>query len=113
MLLAPLRGTIRLSVKRSIAEIQGNINRNHGNIRKIKPGGILLCTLLGVKDEWNKENSIYPFFTREQIIELFKRDYEFDENNTNEFREIESDSFKADKKTMKHWHSFLIKAKKK
>ena len=79
----------------------------------IKPGGILLCTLLGVKDEWNREGSIYPFFTREQIIELFKRDYEFDENNTNEFREIENDSFKADKKTMKHWHSFLIKAKKK
>lgn len=76
----------------------------------IKPGGYLLVNLLGKNDDWNKaENSINTFLSKEEILDLLKK-FEIGENG---IRESESDGKTAVSETPKHWHTFLVRARKK
>lgn len=76
----------------------------------IKSGGYLLVNLLGKNDDWNKqEDNRKTFLSREEILELLS-DFEVGEND---IREAELDKETAVTKTLKHWHTFLIRARKK
>ncbi len=76
----------------------------------IKPGGYLLVNLLGKNDDWNKtENSRKTFLSKEEILELLKG-FEIEENG---IKEREFDKETAMSKTMKHWHTFIVQARKK
>ncbi len=76
----------------------------------IKPGGYLLVNLLGKNDDWNKaENSRNTFLSKEEIIELLK-EFDVDENG---IKEVESEGKTAVSETPKHWHTFLVRARKK
>lgn len=79
-------------------------------IGAIRKDGYFIGNLLGVNDSWRKTKEIdMPFFTKEEIIELFK-DFEF---CTNGLIESEIDGKTAVSEKNKHWHTFFIKAKKK
>ena len=78
-------------------------------VDSLKSGGILICNLLGENDEWKKEGRNLNYFTKDEILELLKEDFTIGEKT---IRETEEDGKKADGK-IKHWHTFLIKAKKK
>lgn len=76
----------------------------------IKPGGYLLVNLLGKKDDWNKtENPTKTFLSKEEILELLKN-FEIGENG---IKEMEFDKETTISKTPKHWHTFLVRARKK
>lgn len=76
----------------------------------IKPGGYLLVNLLGKKDDWNKtENPTKTFLSKEELLELLK-DFEIGENG---IKEMEFDKETTISKTQKHWHTFLVRARKK
>lgn len=76
----------------------------------IKPGGYLLINLLGKNDDWAKEEgSRKTFLSREEIIGLLE-DFEIGEND---IKEKEADKETAVSKTLKHWHTFLVSARKK
>ena len=76
----------------------------------IKPGGYLLVNLLGKNDDWNKsEDSRKTFLSKEEILELLKN-FEIEDNG---IKENEFDKETTMSKTMKHWHTFLVRARKK
>ena len=76
----------------------------------IKPGGYLLVNLLGKNDDWNKiENSGKTFLSKEEILDLLK-DFEIGENG---IKEGEFEKETAISKIPKHWHTFLVRARKK
>lgn len=73
----------------------------------LKTNGYFIGNLLGDKDSWKKlKNNSMMFFSREEIVNLFK-EYEI-----LFLKENESDGQTISGKP-KHWHSFLIKARKK
>lgn len=73
----------------------------------LKTNGYFIGNLLGDKDSWKKiKNNSMVFFSREEIVNLFK-EYEIVF-----LKENESDGQTISGKP-KHWHSFLIKARKK
>lgn len=72
----------------------------------LKTNGYFIGNLLGDKDSWKKiKNNSMMFFSREEIANLFK-EYEI-----LFLKENESDGQTISGKP-KHWHSFLIKARK-
>ena len=76
----------------------------------IKSGGYLLINLLGKNDDWNKQDdNRKTFLSREEIFELLA-DFEVREND---IKEAELDKETAVTKTLKHWHTFLVRARKK
>ena len=76
----------------------------------IKSGGYLLINLLGKNDDWNKEDdNRKTFLSREEILELLA-DFEIGERD---IKEAELDKETAVTNTLKHWHTFLIRARKK
>lgn len=73
----------------------------------LKSNGYFIGNLLGDKDSWKDiKNNSMMFFKREEILDLFK-----------EFEILFLKENERDGKTIsgkqKHWHSFLIKARKK
>ena len=68
--------------------------------------GYFVGNFFGNNDEWKSTKEEMTFFTKEQVIELFK-DFEIIE-----FKEVEKDDFTGLGK-MKHWHIFNVIAKKK
>lgn len=76
-------------------------------IESLKPNGYFIGSLLGNKDSWKSEkDNIMMFFSNEEIKKLFK-EFEILILKENE-RDGQTISGKP-----KHWHSFLIKARKK
>ena len=76
----------------------------------IKSGGYLLVNLLGKNDDWNRqEDNRKTFLSSEEIVDLLS-DFEIGEND---IREAELDKETAVTNTLKHWHTFLIRARKK
>ena len=76
----------------------------------IQSGGYLLINLLGKNDDWNKaEDKNKTFLSREEITELLT-DFEIGEND---IFEKEQDKETAVTHTLKHWHTFLVRARKK
>ena len=76
----------------------------------IKSGGYLLVNLLGKNDDWNRqEDNRKTFLSREEILELLA-DFEIGERD---IKEAELDKETAVTNTLKHWHTFLIRARKK
>lgn len=76
----------------------------------IKSGGYLLVNLLGKNDDWSKtEGSKKTFLSREEIEELLE-EFEIGEHD---IRESEVDKETAVTNTLKHWHTFLVRARKK
>lgn len=79
-------------------------------LEAIKPKGYFVGNLLGINDSWRQTREDYmPFFTKEEIINLFS-EFEIGENG---IIESERDGKTAVEGHSKHWHSFFIKAKKK
>ena len=68
--------------------------------------GYFVGNFFGNNDKWKSTKEEITFFTKEQVIELFK-DFEIIE-----FKEVERDDFTGLGK-MKHWHIFNVIAKKK
>ena len=76
----------------------------------IKSGGYLLVNLLGKNDDWNRqEDNRKTFLSREEIVDLLS-DFEIGEND---IREAELDKETAVTNTLKHWHTFLVRVRKK
>ena len=70
----------------------------------------MLVNLLGKNDDWAKEDSSQKtFLSREEIIDLLD-DFEIGENDIIE-KELEKET--AVSNALKHWHTFLVRARKK
>ena len=68
--------------------------------------GYFVGNFFGINDEWRKTKGRMTFFTKKQVIELFK-DFKIIE-----FKEIEKDGITCIGK-LKHWHIFNVIAEKK
>jgi methyltransferase type 12 len=86
--------------KNNFKELWAKINHS------ILKDGYFVGNFLGDKDEWKITKEKMTFFTKDQVIKLFK-DFEIVE-----FKEVEKDGLTGLGK-MKHWHIFNVIAKKK
>ena len=79
-------------------------------IDSIKSNGYFVGNLIGKNHSWNKDNlnPKMPFFSKEEIIELFKK-FDLSEDS---IQEKEFDGTTTSGKPT-HWHLFFIEAKKK
>lgn len=75
-------------------------------ISSIDTEGYFVGNFFGLNDEWKKTKETMTFLSKEQVIDLFK---EFEIIN---FKEVEKDALTGMGK-MKHWHIYIIIAKKK
>ena len=72
----------------------------------IVQGGYFVGNLFGINDSWSKSKINMTFFTKNQVMDLFKK-FEIIK-----FDEIEKDALTGLGK-MKHWHIFNVMAKRK
>lgn len=91
-------------------------NKEHFNeffktvLDAIKPNGYFIGNFLGIRDTWKETRGNYmPFFTKEEILELFSG-FEIDEKG---LIESERDGKTTVSFNPKHWHTFFVRAKKK
>ena len=68
--------------------------------------GYFVGNFFGINDSWSKYKFNMTFFTKNQVMDLFK------ESEIIKFDEIEKDALTGLRK-MKHWHIFNVIAKRK
>lgn len=73
----------------------------------ILENGYFVGNFLGVNDSWTKTKKDMVFLTKEEVLDLFKNNFEIIF-----FKEVEKDE-KTVLGVMKHWHIYNVIAKKK
>lgn len=73
----------------------------------ILENGYFVGNFLGVNDSWTKTKKDMVFLTKEEVLDLFKNNF-----NIIFFKEVEKDE-KTVLGVMKHWHIYNVIAKKK